>query len=108
MSKMAKTKFTLMGKPSKVIPVKLPLPNLSFLGLLIVLSGEAFVESIDSFENRKGTFHSAQQDESKDKLLKTFTLPKFSQWYIKPGQWLSFENKSDTEPLIVFIASPLD
>lgn len=62
MSKREEKEFTLMGKKSKIIPVKLPLPNLSFLGLLIVLSGEALVESIDSFENRKGIFHSDQQD----------------------------------------------
>jgi hypothetical protein len=46
----------------KVTPIKLSLPNLSFLGLVIVLSGEAIVESIDSFENRDGTYHSTQQD----------------------------------------------
>jgi len=86
------------GKSKRIVPSTpqyVALPQFAFLGLMVVISGDAKVETTDVLENSTKQVHE-------------FDVPKLTQWYIKPGQSLRVLNKNEHEPLLLFIASPKD
>jgi len=94
LAKFVKPKVT--GKTRWMVPEPemVEIGPLPFLGLMVVISGEAKVQTREVVEGKE--------------IKRDYEVAKLTQWYIKPGQLIKIGNRDQVEDLLIFIASPKD